>query len=158
LDYLYLGDCNHGMSYGSLKELNITRILRVTDCGGYDSPENYRILHLQVADHPRCDLCKHFSEMFKFIEEGINAKEGVLVHCEQGVSRSASVVIGFLIYHKRMSLREAIVYTRSKRSIINPNNGFMRQLYGYEKELLNSNSVDESLFAEDWGSGSMFVT
>jgi len=153
-----LGDSNHGISYASLKELKITRILRVTDCGGYDSPENYRILHIQVADQPRAELYKHFPEMFKFIEEGINANEGVLVHCEQGVSRSASVVIGFLIYHKRMSLREAIVHTRSKRSMINPNNGFMRQLYEYEKELLNSNSVDESLFAEFWGSGSLLVT
>lgn len=38
-----------------------------------------------------------------FIEEGVSKKENVLIHCAFGVSRSASVLIGYMILKFKMS-------------------------------------------------------
>lgn len=51
---------------------------------------------LDIEDKPNSPLNKHFDETFEFIDK--NLKEGnVLVHCQAGVSRSASVVIAYII-------------------------------------------------------------
>jgi hypothetical protein len=57
----------------------------------------------------------------------------------------------FLMWYKKMSFKQAIITVRTRRPIINPNNGFMRQLFDYEKELFGTNSVDPSLFEDDYG-------
>ena len=49
-------------------------------------------------------------------------------HCfSQGISRSATLVLAFLIIKKRMKLQDAIMAVKQKRSIA-PNEGFMLQL------------------------------
>jgi len=53
---------------------------------------------------------------------------GVLVHCAHGVSRSASVVIAFLVRTHGLSVEEALAYTRAARPIVRPNRAFLAQL------------------------------
>lgn len=55
----------------------------------------------------------------------------VLVHCNAGVSRSASVVIGFLMCQEKMSFDEAFSAVKAARPYIQPNPGFMNQLKKY---------------------------
>jgi protein-tyrosine phosphatase len=45
-----------------------------------------------------------------------------------GVSRSSSVVIAYLIREKGMTYDEAFGIVKVKRSIIDPNRGFVKQL------------------------------
>ena len=61
--------------------------------------------------------------------------ENCLVHCKLGISRSAAVVIAYLIKYYKLSTDEAVDFVKSKRTSIKPNDGFMRQLYTYEKML-----------------------
>lgn len=51
----------------------------------------------------------------------------VLVHCAVGVSRSASLVLAFLMIHQRLSLLDAVQTVKLRRWIF-PNRGFLRQL------------------------------
>jgi protein-tyrosine phosphatase len=53
-------------------------------------------------------------------------KGAVLVHCAAGVSRSASVVIYYIMRHFRWSFAKALAHVKAKRSVICPNDGFMR--------------------------------
>lgn len=62
---------------------------------------------------------------------------GVLVHCGVGVSRSALVVIGYLMIKKHMTLNEAYMLLQSKRPCINPNRGFMDFLKILDTQLTN---------------------
>ncbi|MEQ2194242.1 hypothetical protein XENOCAPTIV_026018 [Xenoophorus captivus] len=55
-----------------------------------------------------------------------------LVHCKMGVSRSASTVIAYAMKEYGWSLEKAYNYIKQKRSIAQPNAGFMRQLAEYE--------------------------
>lgn len=55
----------------------------------------------------------------------------VLIHCEEGKSRSASLVIAYLLMcrgNEFPSLSSALDFVRSKRPIACPNKGFMAQL------------------------------
>ena len=57
----------------------------------------------------------------KFIEDQIDRKHKVYVHCKAGKGRSATVVICYFIKHCNMTLEQAIKYIKEKRSIININ-------------------------------------
>lgn len=57
----------------------------------------------------------------------------VLVHCLAGMSRSATIVIAYLIATTPMTAGEATEFVRSKRRIVRPNYGFTKQLEQYER-------------------------
>ena len=48
----------------------------------------------------------------------------MLVHCANGVSRSATVVIAYVMSKLKMGREEALGYVRERR-YVNPNKGFM---------------------------------
>jgi protein-tyrosine phosphatase len=52
-----------------------------------------------------------------------------------GVSRSAAIVVAYLMKEHRKSLPEALDFLKSKRKIIHPNGGFLQQLRKYALEL-----------------------
>ena len=55
------------------------------------------------------------------------------MHCLAGVSRSASVVIGYLMWRESMSFESSFQEVQLARPIINPNRGFVRQLNEFER-------------------------
>ena len=52
----------------------------------------------------------------------------------QGVSRSAAVVIAYLIYTHNMSYDSAFDLVKRKRACIKPNSGFVRALQDWERQ------------------------
>jgi len=62
----------------------------------------------------------------------------VLVHCFAGMSRSATIVIAYLLATTPMTTEEATEFVRSKRSVIRPNYGFTNQLKEYERRYFAS--------------------
>jgi len=58
--------------------------------------------------------------------QSVNGK--VLVHCYAGISRSATIILAYLMVNERMHLHLAIKLLRDKHSISKPNQGFMNQL------------------------------
>ncbi|RKP00513.1 hypothetical protein CXG81DRAFT_1481, partial [Caulochytrium protostelioides] len=57
----------------------------------------------------------------------------VLVYCQAGVSRSAAVVLAYLMAYHAMSYEQARAHVLAQRPIC-PNDGFVRMLRGYEAE------------------------
>lgn len=49
--------------------------------------------------------------------------QSVLVHCEQGKSRSASIVIAYLILYHKYSFQNALQHVKKSRDIASPNIG-----------------------------------
>lgn len=58
----------------------------------------------------------------------------VLVHCAMGVSRSATIVLAFLMIFENMTLVDAIQTVQAHRDIC-PNSGFLRQLQVLDNRL-----------------------
>jgi hypothetical protein len=55
------------------------------------------------------------------------------VHCMAGVSRSASVVIGYLMWRDSLSFDQSLQAVKAVRPFIKPNQGFVKQLAEYER-------------------------
>jgi protein-tyrosine phosphatase len=85
-----------------------------------------------ALDDPKEQLSRYFKECLEFVHSALAEGGIVLVHCFAGVSRSASVVLAYLMRHHSMTLTKAVTLVRNKRSWINPNPGFVVQLRRFE--------------------------
>lgn len=59
-----------------------------------------------------------------------------------GVSRSATIVIAYLMAHMGWTLRESMQYVRTRRPIVCPNHGFMQKLADLDELLFGAKSFD----------------
>ncbi|XP_038266053.1 dual specificity protein phosphatase 13-like [Dermochelys coriacea] len=132
---LFLGDAWAARSKATLQSLNITHILNAAD-GLYSINTGARYYKdLQVAYHgveafddPSFDLSIFFYDAANFIHKALHTPGGkVFVHCAMGISRSASLVLAFLMIHENMTLVEALKMVNFHREIC-PNTGFLSQL------------------------------
>ena len=72
-----------------------------------------------------------------------------MVHCAAGSSRSATIVIAYIMWSKKMPYKEAFEFVKSKRSVVSPNQAFKNQLQLFEKELIENNyNIDKIKFSE----------
>lgn len=71
---------------------------------------------------------KYFNSTYTFIKEAKNNSGKVLVHCKMGISRSASVVISFLMKEYEWNLETALFRVKKIRSIVSPNKSFTKQV------------------------------
>lgn len=96
-------------------------------------------IHLNWYDSPVQNINENgiFFHILKLMDSYINEGKQVLVNCYAGVSRSATIVIGYLMYKNKMNVQEALSFVRQKRPIINPNYGFVCQLYNLQDEIHN---------------------
>lgn len=105
---------------------------------------------VDVEDMGREPIEYFFPEATAFIHSWVSREQPVLVHCRAGVSRSASVVIAYLITFQGYSLHEAFFLVRSHRSIITPNIGFMEKLGEYEEAKRGTQPTIEINKYESW--------
>lgn len=84
-----------------------------------------------AEDDESYDIAKHFHQSIEFIKRYISTTN-VLVHCYAGMSRSASVVIAYLIQEHKMTLSLALSSVTRQRPCVDPNDGFMKQLRDFE--------------------------
>ncbi|KAF8764642.1 dual specificity protein phosphatase 3-like [Argiope bruennichi] len=110
-------------AHGSDEYLNMIEPLSEKDY----SAAGIRFLGIPAIDSMGYPLHQHFNETIAFMREALQSGKGVLVHCKQGISRSAAVVIAFLMIELGMPLQEATRVVRQRREIL-PNEGFLLQL------------------------------
>lgn len=55
------------------------------------------------------------------------------MHCQAGVSRSASIVIAYVMFKLKLKFEDALNYVKERREFIYPNEGFILQLKDFEK-------------------------
>ena len=133
---LYLGDMFDANDDLQLKANNITCVICVAERVKINNP-NIKIYKYELVDDYNCDIINYFDEICKIInKEGI-----VLVNCVAGVSRSASIIIAYLMKYYNKYLEDAFLYVREKRPRICPNKHFMKCLLDYELTLFGKNSL-----------------
>ena len=110
-----LSSCNHKWNRGSGSSTCIHNI------------EDH--LFIKCRDHPTQDLLSHMTHACEFIDRILDSKRKVLVHCAMGVSRSATMVIAYLMRkHKKLGPDMVLAQVKAKRAVVKPNEGFMEQL------------------------------
>ena len=126
IEGLYLGNIHDSENLDALKKANIKYILNVTS----DIPDyfltDFEYYKISIKDIPTYDpvfLKQMYIDSSLYIDDKL-PKGNVFVHCFAGVSRSASVIIAYLILKKGFLYPQAYEFVRKKRNIINPNPGF----------------------------------
>ncbi|XP_036911242.1 dual specificity protein phosphatase 26 [Sturnira hondurensis] len=137
---LYLGDQDIANNHRELRRLGITHVLNASHSRWRGTPEAYeglgiRYLGVEAHDSPAFDMSIHFQTAADFIHRALGQPGGkILVHCAVGVSRSATLVLAYLMLYHRLTLVEAIKKVKDHRGII-PNRGFLRQLLALDRRL-----------------------
>ena len=96
---------------------------------------NIEWIRLVIDDDKDEKISQYFFEGHNIINKALAENKNVIVHCAAGISRSSSLVIAYLMIENRWLYEEAYNYVKSKRSIINPNIGFVKQLKALEYRL-----------------------
>ena len=91
---------------------------------------------LSCRDKSDEDIAVKFRESGFWLRRRLERGGKVMVNCWQGGSRSATVVLAFLLQHEQLSLNTALVTLKQRRDI-RPNNGFLSQLITLEETLLH---------------------
>ncbi len=127
-----------------LKKLNITGIVNCTKTIPNVHENSVTYCNIQVSDETSADIGIYFPGATEFINQQILNGGGVLVHCEEGISRSSTIVTSYLMRYHQMKRNEAYVKVKANRPVIDPNPGFYQQLKVFEYFLF-SNEEDQTL-------------
>lgn len=131
---LFLGSV---LGLDNLQPLGITHVLNLTDIPS-NTPLEYKMA--SILDRPDADLCKLLSETIPWIERCLSSPDNkIFIHCAAGISRSASVVIAYLMYSEDLSYEQATEDVKTIRPIIDPNFGFCCSLQSLEGRLRSRN-------------------
>lgn len=128
---LFMGSQDVAQNETLLQNHGITHVLsigiQVNQMPGF----NYTFI--EVLDIPEFDMKLVFERCFLLIDSVRNSGGVIFVHCNAGVSRSAAVVIAYVMKFKKLSYLEAFDVLKKERPCIKPNEGFVKQLKALEK-------------------------
>jgi len=127
---LYLGDADAARDEKLLDSRKIVGILNATEKGEVDNhfPTKYMYYNLHIRDEEQSDMTVHLLSACNFIHRRRMQGKAVLVHCGRGVSRSATIVVAYLMYAHRMRWYHALAHVKKRRPVVDPNRGFLAQL------------------------------
>lgn len=97
-----------------------------------------------LQDTDAANLMPHLESTVDFMHEALVKGNGVLVHCMQGVSRSPSFVIAYLMKAEKKKLLEAYKSVKAIRPQAKPKPHFLKQLLAWEKILSGTGGAGES--------------
>jgi protein tyrosine phosphatase len=105
----------------------------------YYKNNNIDFMYIYIPDSHLTNINMYFKPTLAFIIKHLNKNENVLIHCYAGISRSSTIILNYIMFDlyliKRFTIipNEMINYVlnlvRKKRHFINPNFGFMTELY-----------------------------
>ncbi|KAF8217167.1 protein-tyrosine phosphatase-like protein [Mycena galopus ATCC 62051] len=131
---LYLGSMAAAHDMDLLRAHDIAHLVQVLEVPWMpDSDRPGLSCHrVDLQDTVSASLLPHLEAACDYIRVSLSRRENVLVHCQQGVSRSASIVIAYLIRDRAMTYDAAFDLVRQRRQCIHPNSGFVKTLREWE--------------------------
>lgn len=151
-NFLYLGDRVTASDLDRLKALGITHVLNATeDVSNFfeTEGESTRLTYLRCPIKDRSDaaaeMARHFDSCISFLDSCRERGGRALVHCRAGVSRSATLVLGYLMRREGWDLRTAVKYVDNRR-FVQPNTGFIEFLISLETSIFGKASMTAADF------------
>ena len=96
LERLYLGNMDNAKNERMLRRNKITHVLSICPAQPFSFP-GISYMHVPIKDTPEQDIYSWFDRCHRFIRTAVERNGAVLVHCQAGVSRSATVIIAYLM-------------------------------------------------------------
>jgi hypothetical protein len=120
-----------------LEKAGITHIITLTP----SAPNNFEdsIVYLRIDIHDtekaRDSLLPYFNVTNNFINKAREGGGKVMVHCWEGMSRSVSTIMAYLIKYHGMSVKSSLSLIEKTRPDADPNPRYRKGLKQYAKEL-----------------------
>eukprot|EP00747_Dinoflagellata_sp_TGD_P032542 gnl/TRDRNA2_/TRDRNA2_136062_c0_seq2.p1 gnl/TRDRNA2_/TRDRNA2_136062_c0~~gnl/TRDRNA2_/TRDRNA2_136062_c0_seq2.p1 ORF type:complete len:299 (-),score=39.27 gnl/TRDRNA2_/TRDRNA2_136062_c0_seq2:119-1015(-) len=151
LNWIWIGGTDAARNCARLRQHNIKYVLNCTQTrnnGGinnfHEKDPNFTYLRLAMADNATETLAAHWDAAMDFLDKVRIREDGsVLVHCQQGVSRSVSMVIAYMMKYFRWHYDDALAHIQAVRSVAGPNTGFTEQLRNFDMELRRTNGYEK---------------
>ena len=124
-----------------IRDLGITCIINCTVDMPLLNIPSVETIRISIDDLPTVTISTYFERCIEKICETKKKGGKTLVHCMAGVSRSATIVLAYLMKGHGMTLRDAYYLLKARRSVIQPNVGFFRQLMEFEKKIYGKGTV-----------------
>ncbi|KAF2730905.1 phosphatases II [Polyplosphaeria fusca] len=134
-----------------IKAAGITHVLSVIDYDPLlqDRFQQLKHLHIRADDDPNENLLQHFDAAVRYIDTGLR-EGGVFVHCAMGKSRSATLVVAYLMWKNGTSMDEALKQLCEGRPVCDPNFGFKEQLHVWRRMLDAKDERTKRRLYQDW--------
>jgi protein phosphatase slingshot len=141
---LYLGSQLSACRKDVLQALQISVIV----CCGFglrlffanDSDSDLQYYYLPIADSLDQEIIPFLPQVVSFIDSCVTEGKRVLIHCNVGRSRSASITIAYVMKEKKMSYFGALQYVKNRRDCVAPNRRFANDLEKYWEPVVVSRS------------------
>lgn len=146
LPFLYLGSVKDAQDPVFLATHNVRYIINVSQEEYWSVDKRVQIFTYKVDDSATADIASLFSptrclinnvreRYYRSEAAGKASPPAVLVHCQKGRSRSATIVLAYLIFMNGWSVAEAMKYVATRRPCVEPNIGFMEELRKLQESL-----------------------
>ncbi|XP_023347829.1 dual specificity protein phosphatase 19 [Eurytemora carolleeae] len=126
--WLYLGGQDVAADKQILRKFGIQRILNVGSGIENLFPEEFLYSNIEILDVPEFNIVPDLKVCADILEKSRKSGERCFVHCNAGVSRAPTVVIGYLVLKQSMDFTSALEMVKQARTCAKPNQGFMNQL------------------------------
>ncbi|CAD8182181.1 unnamed protein product [Paramecium pentaurelia] len=136
-EFLYVGGEQIAYNKEILKQIGVTHVI---NCAGdvcknkFPNDFSYQTYYLKDSKTENIECI--FYEAISIIEDAKKNNGKVLIHCVQGVSRSVSLCIAYLIISQQITYSQAFDIIKKNRGVASPNMGFTVQLLLFQKRLL----------------------
>uniref|UniRef100_A0A8C3G817 Dual specificity protein phosphatase n=1 Tax=Cyclopterus lumpus TaxID=8103 RepID=A0A8C3G817_CYCLU len=133
---VYIGDEKTALERPGLRDLGITHVLNAAEGkwnnvltgADYYTDVDIQYFGVEADDKPTFNISQYFCSAAQFIHEALSHPQNkVLVHCVMGRSRSAALVLAYLMMKHSLTVVDAIEHVRQRRCVL-PNHGFLKQL------------------------------
>lgn len=143
---LFLGNCTMAADFESLKSKGISHIINCTTDMTCHHADAFTYLCLPLEDSPGNVLTPYLSRAIAFIKNGLASDGKIFIHCEQGISRSASVMVAYLMNkHRAGGYAGALKTIQLIYPKANPNFWFKKELMDFYISLFMSSTETKQI-------------
>ena len=141
---LYISDIFGAQNVGWIQNTRFTGIIDLSNSPtAVKFAKQIQVMKIAVDDNAHANIHIYFKKCFEFISNHLEGGDEhynktndtkrktpgkVLVFCRAGISRSATIVIYYLMKAFSLNVDDAIAFLKKRRPQIQPNNGFIKQL------------------------------
>jgi hypothetical protein len=103
--------------------------------------DRIRYCRVPIYDNAGADILVYLTGATTFLDFNLRQGFSVLVHCEMGISRSATVVLAYLMRYHNMTRDQSYTIIKQRRPKIDPNEGFWQQLLIWQHQMIATTST-----------------
>jgi len=147
---LYLGGGEHVIfETDEFNKLNIGVIFNCCDEICHEANNKYIINHFLIRDDGEGDnFCNYMDEIVDKIDYYLSRGSNIYVHCVQGVSRSAAIIIYYCMKYEKSSFDKAYNRLFMMRPCISPHINFIKELKKKDMHKLTNSGGFKNRFSD----------